>query len=190
MLSQLQVSHAETTLELENTRDMLFLQRKINVCYQEELEAMMTNADNENQDHKEKLERLNHLLDLKNCRIKQLEGEFNLMDSSEKASGSIQVQLDWMSQYLPPEVLKPEAEMEDQDNKDGLEASITEDPAPSFPQNQMVSIETPIEAGQYQAKRKSPPTAERKAKEHQIHATQEESAAKEQVSKARTKWNI
>lgn len=35
---------------------------------------MMTNADNENQDHKEKLERLNHLLDLKNCRIKQLEG--------------------------------------------------------------------------------------------------------------------
>lgn len=34
MLSELQVSHAETTLELEKTRDMLFLQRKINVCYQ------------------------------------------------------------------------------------------------------------------------------------------------------------
>lgn len=30
----MQVSHAETTLELEKTRDMLFLQRKINVCYQ------------------------------------------------------------------------------------------------------------------------------------------------------------
>lgn len=73
------------------------------------------------------------------------------MDSSEKASGSIQVQLDWMSQYLPPEVLKPEAEMEDQDNKDGLEASITEDPAPSFPQvtnslelpGQWISLHTP-----------------------------------------------
>uniref|UniRef100_A0A452TAF0 X-linked retinitis pigmentosa GTPase regulator-interacting protein 1 n=1 Tax=Ursus maritimus TaxID=29073 RepID=A0A452TAF0_URSMA len=73
MLSELQVSHAETTLELEKTRDMLILQRKINVCYQEELEAMMTKADNENKDHKEKLERLNQLLDLKNNRINQLE---------------------------------------------------------------------------------------------------------------------
>ena len=34
MLSELQVSHAETTLELEKTRDVLILQRKINVCYQ------------------------------------------------------------------------------------------------------------------------------------------------------------
>ncbi|XP_059129655.1 X-linked retinitis pigmentosa GTPase regulator-interacting protein 1 isoform X3 [Peromyscus eremicus] len=74
MLSELQVSHAETTLELEKTRDMLLLQRKINVCYQDELEAMMTKADNENRDHQEKLEMLNHLLDLKNSRIKQLEG--------------------------------------------------------------------------------------------------------------------
>ncbi|XP_057400527.1 LOW QUALITY PROTEIN: X-linked retinitis pigmentosa GTPase regulator-interacting protein 1 [Balaenoptera acutorostrata] len=73
MFSELQVLHAETILELEKTRDMLILQRKINVCYQEELEAMMTKADNENKDHKEKLERLNQLLDLKNKRIKQLE---------------------------------------------------------------------------------------------------------------------
>ncbi|XP_019688335.3 X-linked retinitis pigmentosa GTPase regulator-interacting protein 1 [Felis catus] len=74
LLSELQVSHAETTLELEKTRDMLILQRKINVCYQEELEAVMTKADNENKDHEEKLERLNQLLDLKNDRINQLEG--------------------------------------------------------------------------------------------------------------------
>ncbi|XP_016021049.2 X-linked retinitis pigmentosa GTPase regulator-interacting protein 1 isoform X4 [Rousettus aegyptiacus] len=74
MLSELQISNAETTLELEKTRDMLILQRKINVCYQEELEAMVTKADNENRDHKEKLDRLNQLLDLKNNRIKQLEG--------------------------------------------------------------------------------------------------------------------
>ncbi|XP_026633735.1 X-linked retinitis pigmentosa GTPase regulator-interacting protein 1 [Microtus ochrogaster] len=99
---------------------------------------------------------------------KPIRGEFNLMDPSEKSSGSIQVQLDWMSQYLPPEVQKPETEMEDKDNKDDLKASITEDLAPSLPQNQTTSIETPIEAGQYQAKRKSPPTAERKDKEHQI----------------------
>ncbi|XP_035115953.2 X-linked retinitis pigmentosa GTPase regulator-interacting protein 1 isoform X4 [Callithrix jacchus] len=74
VLNQLQVSHAETTLELEKTRDMLILQRKINVCYQEELEAMTTKADSDNRDYKEKLERLTRLLDLKNNRIKQLEG--------------------------------------------------------------------------------------------------------------------
>lgn len=39
-----------------------------------------------------------------------------------------------MSQYRPPEALKPEAETEDEDNKDGLEASITEEPAPALPQ--------------------------------------------------------
>ncbi|CAO2590411.1 X-linked retinitis pigmentosa GTPase regulator-interacting protein 1, partial [Lemmus lemmus] len=78
MLSELQVSHAETTLELlEKIRDILFLQHKINMCYQEALEAIMTKADNENRDYKEKLERLNPLLDLKNCSIKQLEGILN-----------------------------------------------------------------------------------------------------------------
>ncbi|XP_004390066.1 LOW QUALITY PROTEIN: X-linked retinitis pigmentosa GTPase regulator-interacting protein 1 [Trichechus manatus latirostris] len=74
MLSELQASHAETTLELDKTRDMLLLQSKINECYKEELEALMTKADNEKKDNKEKLERLNQLLDLKNNRIKQLEG--------------------------------------------------------------------------------------------------------------------
>ncbi|XP_037358903.1 X-linked retinitis pigmentosa GTPase regulator-interacting protein 1-like isoform X10 [Talpa occidentalis] len=74
ILSELKESHAETTLELEKTRDMLILQRKINVCYQEELEAMMSKSDNENKEHTEKLERLNQLLDLKNKRINQLEG--------------------------------------------------------------------------------------------------------------------
>nr|XP_027778179.1 X-linked retinitis pigmentosa GTPase regulator-interacting protein 1 isoform X1 [Marmota flaviventris] len=74
MLSELQVLHAETTLELEKTRDMLLLQRKINMCYQEELEAMMTKTDSESKDHKEKLERLSQLLDVKNNRIRQLEG--------------------------------------------------------------------------------------------------------------------
>ncbi|XP_037358894.1 X-linked retinitis pigmentosa GTPase regulator-interacting protein 1-like isoform X2 [Talpa occidentalis] len=73
ILSELKESHAETTLELEKTRDMLILQRKINVCYQEELEAMMSKSDNENKEHTEKLERLNQLLDLKNKRINQLE---------------------------------------------------------------------------------------------------------------------
>ncbi|XP_042140754.2 X-linked retinitis pigmentosa GTPase regulator-interacting protein 1 isoform X1 [Peromyscus maniculatus bairdii] len=179
MLSQLQVSHAETTLELEKTRDMLLLQRKINVCYQDELEAMMTKADNESRDHQEKLEMLNHLLDLKNSRIKQLEGilrshglptsgDFNLTDSSEKSNGSIKVQLDWESDYLPPEVLEPEDETEEKEIKDDFEASSTEEQAPYIPQDQMASTEIPTEDGHYQVKGKSSPTAERREKEREI----------------------
>ncbi|XP_061038321.1 X-linked retinitis pigmentosa GTPase regulator-interacting protein 1 isoform X2 [Eubalaena glacialis] len=216
MFSELQVLQAETILELEKTRDMLILQRKINVCYQEELEAMMTKADNENKDHKEKLERLNQLLDLKNKRIKQLEGilrshglpiseqlrdvaygtrqlslclkplpdhgdedkvdisprhqsDFNLTDPGGKPNGSVQVQLDWKSCYLPPESFpKPEALSEEKDTKDSLDTSTEEEEASFPPQDQMVSIEIPIEAGQYQAKRKPPQVGERKEREQRV----------------------
>ncbi|XDA78180.1 hypothetical protein R6Z07F_008280 [Ovis aries] len=168
MLSELQVSHAETTLELEKTRDMLILQRKINVCYQEELEAMMTKADNENKDHEEKLERLNQLLDLKNKRINQLEGDFNLTDPVGEPNGSVQVQLDWGSCYLPPESFpKPEAQSEE-DTRDGLETSVEEEEASFPPQDQMVSVHIPTEAEQYQAKRKPLQVGERKEREHQV----------------------
>ncbi|XP_057577261.1 LOW QUALITY PROTEIN: X-linked retinitis pigmentosa GTPase regulator-interacting protein 1 [Hippopotamus amphibius kiboko] len=179
MLSELQVSHAETTLELEKTRDMLILQRKINMCYQEELETMMTKADNENKDHKEKLERLNQLLDLKNKRISQLEGilrshglpmsgDFNLTDPGGKPSGSVQVQLDWKSRYLPPETFpKQEAQSEEKDTKDSLDTSSEEEETSCPPQDQMLSTEIPIEAGKYQAKRK-PQVGERKEREHQV----------------------
>uniref|UniRef100_A0A2K5ZLQ0 RPGR interacting protein 1 n=1 Tax=Mandrillus leucophaeus TaxID=9568 RepID=A0A2K5ZLQ0_MANLE len=180
VLNELQVSHAETTLELEKTRDMLILQRKINVCYQEELEAMMTKADNDNRDHKEKLERLTRLLDLKNNRIKQLEGilrshdlpisgDFNLTDPAEKPNGSIQVQLDWKFPYIPPEsFLKPEAQTKGKDTKDSSKISSEEEKA-SFPsQDQMVPPGVPVEAGQSQARRKSPHGGERKEKEHQV----------------------
>ncbi|XP_043327200.1 X-linked retinitis pigmentosa GTPase regulator-interacting protein 1 isoform X7 [Cervus canadensis] len=168
MLSELQVSHAETTLELEKTRDMLILQRKINVCYQEELEAMMTKADNENKDHEEKLERLNQLLDLKNKRINQLEGNFNLTNPVGEPNGSVQVQLDWGSCYIPPESFpKPEAQSEEK-TRDALETSIEEEEASFPPQDQMVSIDIPTEAGQYEAKRKPPQMGERKEREHQV----------------------
>uniref|UniRef100_A0A2I3HH92 RPGR interacting protein 1 n=1 Tax=Nomascus leucogenys TaxID=61853 RepID=A0A2I3HH92_NOMLE len=189
VLNELQVSHAETTLELEKTRDMLILQRKINVCYQEELEAMMTKADNDNRDHKEKLERLTRLLDLKNNRIKQLEGilrshdlptsgDFNLTDPAEKPNGSIQVQLDWKFPYIPPEsFLKPEAQTRGKDSKDSSKIS-SEEQKSSFPSQDstgsrslpdlMASPGVPIEAGQYRAKRKPPHGGERKEKEHQV----------------------
>ncbi|KAM7158834.1 X-linked retinitis pigmentosa GTPase regulator-interacting protein 1 isoform 9-T9 [Molossus nigricans] len=166
MLSELQVLHAETTLELEKTRDMLILQCKINLCYQEELEAMMTKADHENKDHRAKLERLNTPLDLENNRIKQLEGDFNLTDPVGKPNGSVQVQMDWKSCYLPPEsFLEPEAQTKEND-ADSLEASSAEEKA-SFP-SQVVSAEIPIEADQYPAKRKPPQVGERKEREHQV----------------------
>uniref|UniRef100_A0A2K5ECI0 RPGR interacting protein 1 n=1 Tax=Aotus nancymaae TaxID=37293 RepID=A0A2K5ECI0_AOTNA len=180
VLNELQVSHAETTLELEKTRDLLILQRKINLCYQEELEAMTTKADSDNRDYKEKLERLTRLLDLKNNRIKQLEGilrshdlptsgDFNLTDPAEKPNGSIQVQLDWKFPYIPPEsFLKPEAETKANDTKDSSKISSEEEKALVPSQDQMASPEVPIEAGWYQAKRKPPHGGERKEKEHQV----------------------
>uniref|UniRef100_A0A2K6SYC8 RPGR interacting protein 1 n=1 Tax=Saimiri boliviensis boliviensis TaxID=39432 RepID=A0A2K6SYC8_SAIBB len=180
VLNELQVSHAETTLELEKTRDMLILQRKINVCYQEELEAMTTKADSDNRDYEEKLKRLTQLLDLKNNRITQLEGilrshdlptsgDFNLTDPAEKPNGSIQVQLDWKFPYIPPEsFLKPEAETKGNDTKDRSKISSEEEDLSVPSQDQMASPEVPIEAGQYQAKRKPPHGGERKEKEHQV----------------------
>ncbi|XP_044773792.1 X-linked retinitis pigmentosa GTPase regulator-interacting protein 1 isoform X5 [Neomonachus schauinslandi] len=159
---------------------MLLLQRKINVCYQEELEAMMTKADNESKDHKEKLERLNQLLDLKNNRINQLEGilrshglplsgDFNLTDPAGNPNGFVEAKLDWKSFYLPPEsFLKPEAQPEEKDTKDSLEISSEEEKASFSPQDQMAFAEIPIEAGQYQAKRKPPQVGERKEREHQV----------------------
>ncbi|XP_037358901.1 X-linked retinitis pigmentosa GTPase regulator-interacting protein 1-like isoform X7 [Talpa occidentalis] len=180
ILSELKESHAETTLELEKTRDMLILQRKINVCYQEELEAMMSKSDNENKEHTEKLERLNQLLDLKNKRINQLEGilrshglpisgDFNLTDPAGKPNGSVQVQLDWESCYLATEsFLKPEAQTEETITKDNLEIAPEEEKESFPPQDQVASTEILTEADQCQAKRKPPQEGERKEKEHQV----------------------
>ncbi|KAM9645482.1 X-linked retinitis pigmentosa GTPase regulator-interacting protein 1 [Trichechus inunguis] len=161
---------------------MLLLQSKINECYKEELEALMTKADNEKKDNKEKLERLNQLLDLKNNRIKQLEGilrshglptsgDLNLTDSEGKPNGSIQMKLNWKSHYLPPEnFLKPEAHTEENDIKDSLDTLSEEEMASFPPQDQMASVEIPIEAGQYHIQRKPPQMGERKEKQHQIES--------------------
>ncbi|XP_068953882.1 X-linked retinitis pigmentosa GTPase regulator-interacting protein 1 isoform X1 [Petaurus breviceps papuanus] len=71
---QMKAAHAETALELEKTRDMLLVQQQINKRYQDELEIVKTKADNNEREHKEEWEKLNQLLDLKNNRIQQLEG--------------------------------------------------------------------------------------------------------------------
>uniref|UniRef100_A0A4X2LZ89 C2 domain-containing protein n=1 Tax=Vombatus ursinus TaxID=29139 RepID=A0A4X2LZ89_VOMUR len=72
--NEMKVAHAETALELEKTRDMLLVQHQINKRYQDELEIVKAKADNSEREHKEEWEKLNRLLDLKNNRIQQLEG--------------------------------------------------------------------------------------------------------------------
>ena len=62
----------------------------------------------------------------------RLSGDFNLTDPVGEPNGSVQVQLDWGSCYLPPESFpKPEAQSE-KDTRDGLETSKEEEEA-SFP---------------------------------------------------------
>ncbi|XP_068953884.1 X-linked retinitis pigmentosa GTPase regulator-interacting protein 1 isoform X2 [Petaurus breviceps papuanus] len=102
---QMKAAHAETALELEKTRDMLLVQQQINKRYQDELEIVKTKADNNEREHKEEWEKLNQLLDLKNNRIQQLEGNFNLNDPVGKPNGSIELKLEWESHYLSPEDL-------------------------------------------------------------------------------------
>lgn len=96
---------------------------------------------------------------------KSIKGDFNLTDPAEKSNGSIQVQLDWKSHYLPPDsFLAPEAETEEKDPKDSAEVSFAKEKASFLLQDQVASAEIPIEAGQYQAKRKPPQTGEKKGK--------------------------
>ena len=61
-----------------------------------------------------------------------LSGNFNLTNPVGEPNGSVQVQLDWGSCYLPPEGFpKPEAQREE-NTRDALETSIEEEEA-SFP---------------------------------------------------------
>lgn len=62
-----------------------------------------------------------------------LSGDFNLTDPARKPNGSVQVQLDWKSCYLPPESFpKPDAQTEEHGANHGLEISSDEEKA-SFP---------------------------------------------------------
>lgn len=62
-----------------------------------------------------------------------LSGDFILIDPAGKPNGSVQVQLDWKSCYLPPEsFLKPEARTEENDTKNSSEISSEEEKF-SFP---------------------------------------------------------
>lgn len=55
-----------------------------------------------------------------------------LTDPTEKPNGTIQVHLDWKSDYMPPESsLQPEALDEEHDNKDGVEVLFEKENASS-----------------------------------------------------------
>lgn len=59
-----------------------------------------------------------------------LSGDFDLIDPAGKPNGSVQVQLDWKSCYLPPEsFLKAEAQTEEKDTEDRLEIPPEEENA-------------------------------------------------------------
>uniref|UniRef100_A0A8C4RSI5 C2 domain-containing protein n=1 Tax=Erpetoichthys calabaricus TaxID=27687 RepID=A0A8C4RSI5_ERPCA len=74
-LRDLQVSHAETVLELEKTRDMLILQHKINKDYQLELQTVMRKAEDDKEDFERRLEQNAHLLNIRAQRIGTLEAQ-------------------------------------------------------------------------------------------------------------------
>lgn len=62
-----------------------------------------------------------------------LSGDFNLIDPVGKPNGSIQLQLDWKSCYLPPEnFLKPEAQTEENGVDKSLDISPDKEKT-SFP---------------------------------------------------------
>jgi hypothetical protein len=64
-----------------------------------------------------------------------LSGDFNLTDPAENPNGSVQVQLDWKTQYQPPESF-PTQEVETEENniKDGSENSSAEEVPTFLPQ--------------------------------------------------------
>lgn len=60
-----------------------------------------------------------------------LSGDFNLTDPAGKPNGSVELQLNWKSSYLPPEsFLKPEGQSEENYTKHSVEISPEEAPFP------------------------------------------------------------
>ncbi|XP_063053113.1 protein fantom [Engraulis encrasicolus] len=74
-MKELQVTHAETVQELEKTRNMLFMQHRINKDYQAEVEAVTRKLDDLKLESQTKHEKLAHLLDTRAAKIKKLEAQ-------------------------------------------------------------------------------------------------------------------
>ncbi|XP_067853984.1 protein fantom isoform X2 [Heptranchias perlo] len=71
---ELQATHAETVQELEKTRNMLFMQYKINKDYQSEVDTVTRKMEDDKREYEIKLEQYAQLLDIRVDRIRKLEG--------------------------------------------------------------------------------------------------------------------
>uniref|UniRef100_UPI00398F5A52 protein fantom isoform X3 n=1 Tax=Pristiophorus japonicus TaxID=55135 RepID=UPI00398F5A52 len=74
-LRELQATHAETVQELEKTRNMLFMQYKINKDYQSEVDTVTRKMEDTNREYEIKLEQYAQLLDIRADRIRKLEAQ-------------------------------------------------------------------------------------------------------------------
>lgn len=84
-MKELQATHAETIEELEKTRNLLFMQHKINKDYQAEVEAVNCKLDDLKLESQMKLEKLAHLLDMRAAKIKKLEAQLRDIAYGTKA---------------------------------------------------------------------------------------------------------
>ncbi|XP_067905559.1 protein fantom isoform X1 [Heterodontus francisci] len=74
-MRELQAAHAETIQELEKTRNMLFMQYKINKDYQSEVDTVTQKMEDTNREYEIKLEQYTQLLDIRADRIRKLEAQ-------------------------------------------------------------------------------------------------------------------
>ncbi|XP_063802563.1 X-linked retinitis pigmentosa GTPase regulator-interacting protein 1 [Pseudophryne corroboree] len=74
-MREMDAAHAETILELEKIREMLFLQHKINKDYQDELKAVKLKAECESREREEKERDIEARLLQRNSRIQILEAQ-------------------------------------------------------------------------------------------------------------------
>ncbi|XP_069757688.1 protein fantom isoform X2 [Narcine bancroftii] len=74
-MRELQATHAETVQELEKTRNLLFMQYKINKDYQNELNTVAKKMEDNNREYEIKLEQYAQLLDVRGERIRKLEAQ-------------------------------------------------------------------------------------------------------------------
>ncbi|XP_051884602.1 protein fantom isoform X2 [Pristis pectinata] len=72
-IRELQATHAETVQELEKTRNLLFMQYKINKDYQNEVNTVTKKMEDNNREYEIKLEQYAQLLDVRAERIRKLE---------------------------------------------------------------------------------------------------------------------
>ncbi|XP_075068265.1 X-linked retinitis pigmentosa GTPase regulator-interacting protein 1 [Mixophyes fleayi] len=74
-MREMDAAHAETILELEKIREMLFLQHKINKDYQEELKSVKLKAECESREREEKEREIEARLLQRSSRIQMLEAQ-------------------------------------------------------------------------------------------------------------------